>query len=350
MKISDLTVVEGSLEGLVLPEVGTVKPLVNGHLVALGPGTIGIANAGAWTEIGVVNGLFRFDPFRFSTPLSGRLPPTAAQVLEIPRYAAAPWASNPDFFNVVNGIQKFTVPESGLYVISAVGAHEAAVTYNGVRTAQVVVTASFLLNKGDVLNILCGQRPSGSGGSGASFVESAEKGLLLIGAGTGYAGGYENSRIDCYPSLNISNPGTGLGGTSAGSASSGSNTGVGQGGAGWLGDGSGSTKVPRALGLEHAERAYGGTGFPTVSTTGGFGGGGSSGSSAYRWSVGGGGGYTGGAGASQTRTHEGNRFRALSSKAGTHYVSPLTLGASSAYISTNGTGAGYVELSFAPDA
>lgn len=97
---------------------------------------------------------------------------------------------------VKNGIQFWTVPFTGTYQITAVGAAGGYdKTGSTARGRGAYMRGEFSLNKGDVVKILVGQegtvnpRHLSSGGGGGSFVAtSSNKPLIVAGGG----GGIEN--------------------------------------------------------------------------------------------------------------------------------------------------------------
>ena len=256
----------------------------------------------------------------------GRTGPTLTQARD--ELDGAPtWKDNLAFFDVVSGIQYWTVPKSGNYTIKAYGA-DARVKGGG---WGAIVTGTFSLVRGEIIRILVGQRPepytntNGGGGAGGTFVVKApyntDDSILVIAGGAG--GGDANLT---YPDSSLLQNANGQIVTSGGNGSNstsntvtfgvpgGTNGYGGQvedtnhgnrsgGGAGFYGNGSaalttwGQNEIAQAFvsvtpGLG-AEKTYG-----TVTSNfgeGGFGGGGRIGQT----NGGGGGGYSGGGGSSQ---------------------------------------------------
>ena len=114
---------------------------------------------------------------------------------------------------VVDGIQEWTVPYSGIYTIDAFGAeggrgkqYNTYVYTNGIPGKGARMSGSFDLNVGDVIQILVGQlggesladyRQRGGGGGGGSFIVSQQNQLpLIIAAGGGGAGRYDGNDGD----------------------------------------------------------------------------------------------------------------------------------------------------------
>ncbi len=106
------------------------------------------------------------------------------------------------------GIQTWTVPETGLYTIEAVGAggglgkdHSTSWYSNGVPGKGARMSGEFSLNQGEVLYILVGQRGTealgywqkGGGGGGGSFVVKSDGTPLIIAGGGGGAGRYDGN-------------------------------------------------------------------------------------------------------------------------------------------------------------
>jgi len=209
------------------------------------------------------------------------------------------WRDNTEFFNTSNGIQLWTVPASGNYIIRSVG----ATASNQNQTSRYVgrpadVSGTFALSSGDQLKILVGQagwlgdsRP-GWGGGGGSFVTLIDNTPLCIAGGCGapHDGtetSSQNFRQDASLTTvgqsginNTNSPGgnggtSGSGGTSASGGSAGGLIGNGNSGQGSV-DGTSFTNGGRG-----GDRG------------GGFGGGGGC---TNTWG-GGGGGYSGGGGA-----------------------------------------------------
>jgi hypothetical protein len=210
---------------------------------------------------------------------------------------------------VTSGIQYWTVPATGTYTITAIGA-TAGNTNEPTQTVGFPsqITGDFSLNQGDVVKILVGQRGWMTvntsnyyawGGGGGTFVTKNDNTILVIAGGTGSAHFlYNASWIGPFDSqsasLTISGnaaPGNNNFGTNGGGGS----TGKGGDAAGYSGNGTTGNNmrikaisgmpnhsVPQSFLNGGAGDAFGG----------GFGGAG--GNTSY-WG-GGGGGYSGGAG------------------------------------------------------
>lgn len=209
------------------------------------------------------------------------------------------------------GIQEWTVPSSGSYKIEARGAQGAGI--EGGRGASMI--GEFLLNGGDVIQVLVGQQGEsfGSdmniGGGGGSFVYNLTTGSILVIAGGGgasravYANTDGTSAIDgqdgAFSGATVQGAG-GINGQGGGGASC-----RGGGGAGWLSDGAvgGCGGAAGNGGITFLAGGNGGAVLASTGAEGGFGGGGSSEGTNSAWTyAGGGGGYSGGGGASEANT------------------------------------------------
>ena len=235
-------------------------------------------------------------------------------------YSATSWRNNAAYFTTSSGIQIWTVPASGSYTITALGASGGAnnggTFYPGRPGTGATIIGTFILSVNTLLNIVVGQLGvygyNGSGGGGGSFVYTGSigGGGLLIAAGGGGGWGHGNTT---YTSgalggggssttsqvVGTSSPGTaGSNGIGYGGLGGSYNFGSAGGGAGWLSDGN------RGQGTG-SYRSYGGTrwvgGSPdgtgacgAYSGQGGFGGG--AGWGGNNGAAGGAGGYSGGGG------------------------------------------------------
>ncbi|XP_019639721.1 PREDICTED: E3 ubiquitin-protein ligase TRIM71-like [Branchiostoma belcheri] len=211
-----------------------------------------------------------------------------------------------------DGIQYFTVPDSGQYRIEAAGSAAGWGTSDAksARGRGAVVRGTFQLKKGEVLKILVGQEglenrfAGGVGGGGGTFVTKRDNTPLLVAGGAG-GGNYMNSR---NPNSDGTTAAAGqassggddfTGGSDGKGATHGDDDDVGGGGGGLLTDGaSGKTNFGGTDGYDGGEggKAFviGGVGGRGVchNAEGGFGGGG--GSLGWGGGGGGGGGYSGG--------------------------------------------------------
>jgi hypothetical protein len=221
------------------------------------------------------------------------------------------------FTNKVNGVtyegpngppspQTWTVPGTGKYRITATGAR------GGTASSQTQVaggcgaemSGEFVLQQGDTLNILVGQKgtttPYSGGGGGGSFVASQSGAPLLVAGGGGgvrsgatvngrhgstLPGGVAGSVSSSYTSSFVAGGTNGSGGARASS--------YGSGGGGWSGNGAADGSYGEG-GFSYLSGAKGGFGRSCGGLAhGGYGGGGA-GNGCY--GGGGGGGYSGGGG------------------------------------------------------
>ena len=210
---------------------------------------------------------------------------------------------------VSSGIQSWTVPSNGTYLIEVWGARggDKPDGFNAIGGNGAMVSGEFQLTQGDVIKILVGQmgnEPSGanssggSGGGGGSFVfyDVNDTNPLIVAGGGGGLGAGNSSRVNGLPGLigtSGSNSSGGIGGQngSGGSVSTANyNSG---GGAGWLSNGANGSHPNFAGGGETPSNGgLGGVrGRISHSADGGFGGG-----AGTNDGGGGGGGYSGGDG------------------------------------------------------
>ncbi|MDI1355685.1 MAG: T9SS type A sorting domain-containing protein [bacterium] len=205
------------------------------------------------------------------------------------------------------GIQTFTVPMTGPYRITAIGAQGG---YSGGRAASMA--GDFTLTAGTVLKILVGQQGTqgtnaapytAGGGGGGSFVTSLTNvPYVIAGGGGGNGDGYDGYPVSgnlsgMEATVNFSanpypggaNGGTGGNGGTCGSYCAGSGAGI---------YGNGSVCNAGSAALSYTNGGTGGLGFAYAGTlgNGGFGGGGGHADSGTGMRGGGGGGYSGGGG------------------------------------------------------
>ena len=204
-------------------------------------------------------------------------------------------------FNYTGGFQTWTVPATGVYRITALGAEGGSFPYHGGFGAEI--GGDFSLTSGQVLLIAVGGvggsyaggsyggGTSNNGGGGGSFVTLSGNALVIAGGG---GGGYGDNgglvgRAGGYGFLGGFGGSGGLGGGFGGGGNGGL---YGGGGGGFRGNGGGFG----------GNGGWGGSGFPAGlaggggGRDGGFGGGGGGGTSGNRGGSGGGGGYSGGGG------------------------------------------------------
>jgi hypothetical protein len=241
--------------------------------------------------------LYSFTTHTFTNATAtGRNGPTLAQCRTA--YNSSSWTQNSLFFDVVSGIQYWTVPEDGIYQIEAAGAQgEGTSPGLGAR-----MRGNFSLTKGEIIRILIGQIPAGSagtnaGGGGGSFVVKSpynnNDSILVIAGGGGGSRSTVSNRHGNTSTSGGSGSGsfTTLGGTDGnGGAVNNANQGP---GGGFFTNGAGGAAN---AGIAFINGGQGGN----DAISGGFGGGGGTiSSSAERMA--GGGGYSGG-GTARTNT------------------------------------------------
>jgi hypothetical protein len=221
------------------------------------------------------------------------------------------WKDNTSYFNTSNGIQLWTVPQTGDYEITLTGAHggSANTSYGFGAPGQPASFKTILtLTQGHIIQILVGQMggngnagnncgQDGAGGGGTFVYNQTTATILAVAGGGGGAGsnglGREETLKTASNSIN-GNKGSGTtggaGGTNGGGGSiqSGSCVNGGASGAGFSGNGATNGQSTAALSFLN-----GGTGGSGGFAIGGFGGGGASGT---QYTGGGGGGYSGGGG------------------------------------------------------
>ena len=268
-----------------------------------------------------VAAMYTFSTFTF-TPCgaTGRLGPTSLTY----NTTTFPWATSPNL-TVSSGIQRWTVPVTGYYQLTAAGAG-GGTSFSGITgTRGVIVSNTVLLLQGQILYIVVGQKgvngisssTSGGGGGGTFIVKylggtitSANSYQILLIAGGGGGGGRVSTFGTDALTTTTASPGNGV------TAASGGNGGGGHigstneyrpGGGGFLTNGLQSSPVggqPNQdasgySGLSFLNGGLGGNGNTNVSyyslfaSFGGFGGGGAGGIN-QDWGGGGGGGYSGG--------------------------------------------------------
>ena len=237
------------------------------------------------------NPLYAFTAHTFTNAgATGRLGPTLTTVRTTYTNAGATWAAT--YLNMTsdNGIQLWTVPVTGNYLINAQGA--AGLDNRGGKGRIIQLTTTLV--KGEVIRILVGQQGASntygqsSGGGGTFVVRDTQTPIIVAGGGggKGNAGAGSNTNASLSTSGNNSSHG-GAGGTN-GQGGVGSADG---GGGGMFGNGSGTGSEG---GLSFINGGSGGIGSNDGSqVNGGFGGGG--GGNEFNGG-GGGGGYSGGGG------------------------------------------------------
>ena len=196
------------------------------------------------------------------------------------------WKNNTSYYNNFNGQQLWTVPATGTYRITAVGAGMWDHRQGGYGARM---RGDFSLVSGEVIRILVGQTgPSGGGAAGGTFVVRSPYNnnasiLVIAGGGGGGHGNGRQSRADANTGTSGRQATQGSSGGSNGYGGNASDAGA---GAGFFSDGAGGGSG--VGGTAYISGGYGGN--EGGNEVGGFGGGGTSGNS----HGGGGGGYSGG--------------------------------------------------------
>jgi hypothetical protein len=273
--------------------------------------------------ITIIESLYSFTSFTFTNGTAeGTTGPTLANLQSA--YAAQSWASNTSYLNLFNstqGYQRWTVPESGTYRITASGAQGGAGKWNscfGGFGAKMQATIS--LAQGEFMIFVIGQRGgyidnSGSGsagGGGGTFVFKNNLSTPILVAGGGSGGGGNSSPVNGKSGETTNAGGTNsygnVGGSNGGGGFTYSGGGGGAGITGYGGAGGdtagGGVDITNATGTggrggscsSSQTQTIGGRNFNSLGQDqGGFGGGGG-GEWCSQGGVGGGGGYSGGAG------------------------------------------------------
>jgi hypothetical protein len=224
---------------------------------------------------------------------TGRFGPTLANVQTA--YDTEAWAANTAYLNMNSqGIQEWTVPVTGDYMIETWGA-------GSTNSTGAKISGEFMLTEGDVIYIAVGQNPSPNvaGGNGGTFVSTgasllASIPLIVSGGGGGYS--FINSPLGDAGFTNDGNNGnTGYGGIAgAGGQTNTNNTQYGGGGGGGFYSDGVNTSTYGFVGQGFINGAVGGDQTTnSADSEGGFGGGGAG----YQYAEpAGGGGYSGGGG------------------------------------------------------
>jgi len=250
-------------------------------------------------DIGNVD-LYPFTTFTFTNGgATGRFGPTS--FASVSSYTSQPWYSN--YFSVSSGIQYWTAPATGNYIIRAAG----AAGHGGFFSTfcrGIIIESTIALTKGQQYKILVGQmgvvNSTGSGGGGGgTFMTTAANSPIIVSGGGGGAvlnssSLYSGSDGRSTPSGANSSDGSGTGGA-GGNGGTGSNNGWGGGGGGLTGDGTDAINYGGTRGFAFINGGAGGN--TATSAVGGFGGG--AGTHGNTGGGGGGGGYSGGGGSNQ---------------------------------------------------
>lgn len=253
---------------------------------------------------GAAAGLYSFTSHTFTNGgITGRDGPTS--FASVSSYTSQPWYST--YFSVASGIQNWTAPATGNYLIRAAG----AAGHGGVFSTfcrGIIIESTISLVSGQQYKILVGQMGivngtgSGGGGGGTFMATAANSPIIVAGGGGGAVNNsatlYSASDGQSGTSGSNSSDGSGSGGTN-GNGGTGSSNGWGSGGGGFTGNG---TPAGQAAGFGYSGLGLsfinGGTGGNSATTAvGGFGGG--AGTHGNTGGGGGGGGYSGGGGSNQ---------------------------------------------------
>ncbi len=222
------------------------------------------------------------------------------------------------------GIQKWVVPQTGVYRIVASGALGGDATSGPAPGKGATIAGDFLLQAGDTIRILVGQkgvdRNFSAGGGGGTFVTMAPYNTLssiLVIAGGGGASSGDFAGIDAPgdscstfdvqsgPGNCIGNGGISFTGNSGGGGggffTAGQNGGIGNGGQSYILGGAGGSSTSTAIGGFGGGGGQNGTGTYAASGGGGFSGGngGNRGSTSGTGRMGGGGGSSWNSGLNQ---------------------------------------------------
>jgi Glycine rich protein len=292
--------------------------------------------------------LYTFSTFTFTNGNTiGNAGPTVSNLRANYDTVTYSWLNNNSYFTASQGIQQWTVPQTGTYQFEVAGAAGGNISQGtGVYTQTgygAKVVANIALTQGSVVKILVGQRGSpfagapasstyNSGGGGGSFVfYNLTDAAPLIAAGGGGGGVASAGNTTVFANAGITAngiPGIGLASNASVVSFSGLINGATLGyggvnkgaspyyagmGGGWKGDGggghtlcvsSGPYRVTGGLGGANATPFIGGDGSNSQSTAGpyynyhaeqgGFGGGGGGTGRCGQSASGAGGGYTGG--------------------------------------------------------
>lgn len=218
------------------------------------------------------------------------------------------WDESDSNFTVTGGIQKWTVPQTGNYEITAIGA-AGATGRNGSGGKGASITGTFSLTEGQFLYLIVGQKGTFvahvAGGGGGSFVYSnANDSYPLMAAGGGGGGGAYDVSSGAQNGVDASTNTSGTNGNAmpngAGTSGNGGTTSTktpyALGGAGWLSNGNLSNISCTNYGVAAQAPRNGALGGNSnqSGTYGGFGGGGAPAMRCGAIGGGGGGGYSGG--------------------------------------------------------
>ena len=257
--------------------------------------------AGTWPITTYV--LVTFTPFNFtftSAGLSSRTGPTLEQLKTAYNTTTNPWVADTSKFNMTTqGIQLWTVPATGNYIIDCYGASGGKDGYYNVAGGLGArIRGQFSLTAGQILAIVVGQQGDadkgqswGGGGGGGSFVWiNGSTAQPMIAAGGGGSGGTGTNNSGGQTGTS-----GGAGGNSGGAGGTGGNTSAssgicgGGGGQGWFGGATYACGGAFTWPALYTNPTGGNPHNNNIYASGGFGGG------AGAWGGGGGGGgYSGG--------------------------------------------------------
>jgi hypothetical protein len=261
------------------------------------------------------NSLYTFTSFTFTNAgATGKDGPTLS---DLQNTYTDPWTGDTNYLNMTTqGFQLWTVPQTGTYEFSVVGANggDAITTYRGGYSR--ILTGRINLNVNDVIIICVGQKGTnasannsnaGSGGGGTFVVKNTTPLTPLIVSGGGGGGAYTAEPVNYshqngydVRTDNYSTTGTGTTHKNNGDGGDYGTTGnshFGGGGGGFNSNGAGdpiTTYVQGGRGFSNG--LVGGLNLSTAdygNGNGGFGGGGASWADNYAARAGGGGGYSG---------------------------------------------------------
>ena len=259
--------------------------------------TVTLQNATREFTLSLLAKLFAYTTHTFTNAgVTGRVGPSLAQC----RAAYTTTWDETYLTMVTNGIQRFQVPATGTYRITAKGAQGGDKTGNNVATGGfgIAVRSTYTLTINTTLSILVGHNGvttaggsnySGGGGGGGSFVAIGTTLLLAAGGGGGAC-----TSSNGQNGLSGTSGGAGLlgafgaGGTTGGGGGGGD---YGSGGAGYTGNGGNAVNAAGTVANSFVNNGIGGApaALDDGRVDGGFGGGG------YGYAgAGGGGGYSGG--------------------------------------------------------
>lgn len=271
------------------PTIGTLIFNSDDEVLEVYDGTSWVLTAGTRTGGGAgATALYSFTNATFTpgSQTGNTGPSLSIAVAGLTGTGVDSWKNNTSYFNVLNGIQNWTVPVAGNYKITAAGARGGYSTNWGRWGGfGALMVGTFTLTRGEILKILVGQVGSNNvydaGGGGGSFVTKSDNSPLIIaaGGGGGSASGFSGSGS---PAGNSGTNGYSTSWFSGGNGGTGGQGATAGGGGGLTGNGSGSW-----LGYSFTNGGTGGAG----QALGGFGGGGGGGGTN---GAGGGGGYSGG--------------------------------------------------------